>query len=304
VPISEVSRAAVSGADERCSLHYATEAQYARERLGLSRSSLVARRALAARLEAMPTLTEALGSAKIGVEAALQLVRIVTVRTEQAWVQRAQRRTVKHLRKEVAAALVAVRHSGETDCPPPEEAELEAFAELESAVLSGRICQPSAPAVLRRHVLAPEGPERRAWQRMLASLATFLGSGGIQMSANAPRSRVGRVVSKLRVARSTFRWWRGLEAQARRFLSGMSRLRFLCLCIWHAWRHWRWCRPGLRRHLSARRLSLPEPGMQSARRHSAPPALSLSRRRRRARERGHGVQLVPSVRHPRGPHPR
>jgi hypothetical protein len=237
VPISEVSRAAVSGADERCSLHYATEAQYARERLGLSRSSLVARRALAARLEAMPTLTEALGSAKIGVEAALQLVRIVTVRTEQAWVQRAQRRTVKHLREEVAAALVAVRHSGETDCPPPEEAELEAFAELESAVLSGRICQPSAPAVLRRHVLAPERPERRAWQRMLASLATFLGSGGIQMSANAPRSRVGRVVSKLRVARSTFRWWRGLEAQARRFLSGMSWLRFLCLCIWHAWRH-------------------------------------------------------------------
>jgi len=35
-----------------------------------------------------------------------------------------------------------------------------------------------------------------------------------------------------------FRWWRGLEAQARRWLPrGMSWLRFMCLCVWHAWRH-------------------------------------------------------------------
>jgi hypothetical protein len=33
-------------------------------------------------------------------------------------------------------------------------------------------------------------------------------------------------------------WWRGLEAQARRWLpSGMSWLKFLCLSIWSAWRH-------------------------------------------------------------------
>jgi len=42
----------------------------------------------------------------------------------------------------------------------------------------------------------------------------------------------------LRVSRSTYAWWRGLEAQARRWLlCGMSWLRFLCLSLWEAWRH-------------------------------------------------------------------
>jgi hypothetical protein len=97
-------------------LGYASEAQYARERLGMSRSSLRARRTLALRLERLPTVAAALAAAHIGVEAALQLVRIATRKTEAAWVMRAQRRTIKHLREEVAAALVAVRHSGEADC--------------------------------------------------------------------------------------------------------------------------------------------------------------------------------------------
>jgi len=231
-------------------LCYATESQYARERLGISRSSLVARRALAARLQALPAVAEALGAARIGVEAALQLVRIATPHTERAWLDRARQRTVKHLREEVAAALTAVRLSGEADCLPPEEAELDAYAELERAVLSGSLCQlgtvrqdsRAAPApALRRYLVQPESPERRAWQRMLGSLATFLGSGGIQTSAvRAPRAiaSAGRVELRLRVSRPNFRWWRGLEAQARRWLPrGMSWLRFMCLCVWHAWRH-------------------------------------------------------------------
>src|SRR6185295_8428085 len=121
-------------------LGYATESQYARERLGLSRSSLLARRALALKLEALPEVARVLGAAQIGVEAALQVVRIATPRTEAAWLERAQRRTIKHLREEVSAALVAVRLSGELDCPPPRDAELEAYAELERAVVSGGAC--------------------------------------------------------------------------------------------------------------------------------------------------------------------
>jgi hypothetical protein len=225
-------------------LGYATEAQYARERLGISRSSLVARRSLAARLEALPAVSEALGSAQIGVEAALQLVRIATPRTERVWLDRARQRTVKHLREEVGAALTAVRLSGEADCPPPEEAELDAYAELERAVLSGKLCQRcdhTPAAALRRYCVQPESPERRAWQRMLGSLATFLGSGGIQMSAARAThalASAGRVMLRLRVSRANFRWWRGLEVQALRWLPrGMSWLRFLCLGLWHAWRH-------------------------------------------------------------------
>jgi len=126
-------------------LGYATEAQYARERLGLSRSSLAARRALALRLEKLPRVAAALGNRDIGVEAALQLVRIATAKTEAAWIERATQRTIKHLREEVAAARVAVRLAGDIDCPPPEDSEIAEFQTLEQAVVSGRFAPPLVP---------------------------------------------------------------------------------------------------------------------------------------------------------------
>jgi hypothetical protein len=235
-------------------LGYATETQYARERLGLSRSSLLARRALALRLEKLPGVAAALGAAQIGVEAALQLVRIATPNTEAAWVQRARRRTIKHLREEVAAALTAVRLSGESDCLPPEDTEMVAFQTLEQAVVSGRFGQarlPSdapgmtaSPSISSQcNPLEPVSDAWRPWCAMLGSLASWL-DGGLQMSATAPDalagrpSSAGRVTLRLRMSRETYRWWRGLEAQARRWLPPrVSWLRFLCLSVWHAWRH-------------------------------------------------------------------
>jgi hypothetical protein len=239
-------------------LGYASETQYARERLGMSHSSLLARRALAQRLERLPRVAAALGAGQIGVEAALQVVRVATSGTEAAWVERARRRTIKHLREEVAAALTAVRISGEVECPPPVDAELELFHDLEREVVSGRVCQ-RPPADARAPVRAvdiagsaePVAERRRAWFVMLGSLAIWLQSG-LQMSAagkkwpssgGSPKapiqpSRADRVTFRWRVSRATYAWWRGLEAQARRWLPpGVSWLRFLCLSMWQAWRH-------------------------------------------------------------------
>jgi hypothetical protein len=236
-------------------LGYASEAQYARERLGSSRSSLRARRTLALRLERLPRVTAALAAAHIGVEAASQLVRIATAQTEAAWVERARSRTFKHLREEVAAALVAVRLSGTADCPPPADPELEAFQSLEQAVVSGQFTSPRAASTgvkgshpagvagtMYRAASAPE--ERRAWWEMLGGLAAWV-SSGCQMSGAGPspagvqrRSFAGRVTLRLRMSRECYLWWRGLEAQARRWLpAGMSWLRFLCLAMWHGWGH-------------------------------------------------------------------
>jgi hypothetical protein len=255
-------------------LGYASEAQYARERLGMSRSSLVARRALALRLEKLPRVAEALAAGRIGVEAAGQVVRVATPSTQAAWVERAGQRTIKHLREEVAAALIAVRLSGQADCPPPVDEEMAAFHELEQAVVSGRVCQPRPandlgvargagthatpplegarsmkPAAVEvkgvgvTGLTEPASEQRRAWLVMLGSLARWLESG-VQLSAGAgkaigPRgiTSAGRIALRLRVSRANYAWWRGLEAQARRWLpSGMSWLRFLCLSIWSAWR--------------------------------------------------------------------
>ncbi|HKO94249.1 MAG TPA: hypothetical protein VJU61_24010 [Polyangiaceae bacterium] len=236
-------------------LGYATEGQYARERLGLSRSSLVARRALALHLESLPLVAQALGAGQLGVEAALQLVRVATRQSERAWVERAQQRTIKHLREEVSAALVAVRLSGDAHCPPPAEPELDAFWELERAVVSGQVCrargQRPPPRSSARGLEEPSSAARRAWLVMLASLERWLETGlegkleRIQMSAGPPSSsscghtsKLGRVALRLRVSRETHAWWRGLEAQARRWLPrGMSWLKFLCLSLWRGWRH-------------------------------------------------------------------
>ena len=238
-------------------LGYATETQYARERLGMSQSSILARRRLALRLEKLPGVTAALGAGQIGVEAALALVRVATADTEAEWVERARRRTIKHLREEVAAAQTAVRWSGERCCPPPVDAEMAAFQALERAVVSGRVArllsadaraEAEPNAGRSRDVGAslsePATEQRRAWLAMLGSLASWLdtafqtSAAGTTTTRAGARSSAGRVTLRLRMARSTYAWWRGLEAQARRWLGcGMSWLRFSCLSVWQAWRH-------------------------------------------------------------------
>ena len=236
-------------------LGYASEAQYARERLGLSRSSLRARRALALRLERLPQVAAALATAQIGVEAALQLVRIATTKTELDWLERAKKRTIKHLREEVSAALVAVRVSGERDCWPPADTEVSAFQTLERAVVSGEFVRGlaghgpdtrGAPMPTGGHRLLTEPPseQRRAWCVMLGSLVRWI-DGSCQMSgasSNQAESRAralpGRIPLRLRMSRETYVWWRELEARARRWLpAGVSWLRFLCLSVWGAWGH-------------------------------------------------------------------
>jgi hypothetical protein len=234
-------------------LGYATETQYASERLGLSRSSVIARRSLALRLEPLPQVAQALSRAEIGLEGALQLVRIATPQTELAWLERARQRTVKHLREEVTAALMSVRLSSELDCPPPSDAELEEFQELERAVLSGRVLggtpnrlQPGCNA--ERVADSRCDASRRPWREMLSSLSAWLEQGAlrhaVQMSAakttGAPsKSRsAGRVAVRWRVSLGLRTWWHALEARARRFLPrGMSWVKFLCLTFWRAWGH-------------------------------------------------------------------
>lgn len=263
----EVSRLALQfhRADGWRRLGYATEAQYARERLGCSISALRGRRSLALRLETLPRVAAALGTGEIGVEAALQIVRVAAPRTQAAWVERARRRTVKHLREEVAAALVAMRCSGEVDCTPPTDPEMQAFERLEQAVVSGRACPGIAGdggaikegrngRVSMKRVAELTCEKRRAWYVMLSSLARWL-EGGLQLSAGSPPGvaravtskgsgstrrtvSAGRVTLRLRMSRELGAWWRGLEAQARRWLPReVSWVRFLCLSVWETWGH-------------------------------------------------------------------
>jgi len=120
-------------------LGFATEAHYARERLGMSRAALRSKIALARRTEGLHHIVDALQQGHIGFEAAHLLARIATPTTERAWVTRATRRTFKHLREEVQAVELTTRLLGQTDHSPPTEAHIKQMQSLERAILSGEL---------------------------------------------------------------------------------------------------------------------------------------------------------------------
>ena len=132
------------------SLGFATEAHYARERLGMSRASLRSKVSLARRTEGRDHLIDALQRGRIGFEAAQLIARIASADTEQAWVERATRRTFKHLREEVQAVEMATRYLGQTDTSPPTDTQLQ---QVEAANSS-----PASPAPPRNAPGSPAPP--------------------------------------------------------------------------------------------------------------------------------------------------
>ncbi len=125
-------------------LGFASEAHYARERLGMSRSAVYARIALAKQAVHLTQVADALREGAIGFEAAALLGRVATPDTEDAWVERATRRTHKHLEEEVNAALQIARMMHLEDLPgPPSAEEIAIVQSLERDMKCG------APAPLR-----------------------------------------------------------------------------------------------------------------------------------------------------------
>jgi hypothetical protein len=119
-------------------LGFSTETQYGRERLGMCASSLRAKRALARRLRTLPRVREALEQGAIGLDAAVQIGKVATERTEKLWLERAKRRTAKHLREEVELGELVMRRTGQRGCLPPTEEQMRQYFEVERAITSGR----------------------------------------------------------------------------------------------------------------------------------------------------------------------
>jgi hypothetical protein len=92
-------------------LGYATAAQYARERLGMSLSSIKSKRYLARRLGQLRFLAGAVERGELGYEAARLVASVATRETEELWVARAKERTVRHLREELEVAALLGRWS-------------------------------------------------------------------------------------------------------------------------------------------------------------------------------------------------
>ncbi|MCZ7678277.1 MAG: hypothetical protein M5U28_05680 [Sandaracinaceae bacterium] len=119
-------------------LGFASEKQYADERLGMSRSSVRTRIALWRRVVHLQRLGDALRDGAVGYEAATLIARVATPDTEEAWIERARRRTFKHLAEEIHAVEMIRQMMRLEDPPgPPDEAEVAIAQSIERDFVSG-----------------------------------------------------------------------------------------------------------------------------------------------------------------------
>ena len=194
-------------------LGFASEAHYASERVGVSLSSLKAKRILAARAARMPELSSALASKRVGYEAAYLLSRVATPTTVEEWLRRAERRTVRHLREEVDTAELLIRMGHGRDQLPPDSRAMEEMFELERCIVSGDLLEGDCQ-----------------------------GAGQMSGTSRAMQSvqRFGRVTFRWLVRDETARFWHALERAFLRVSTRVCRmrssfLRFLCENFCRIW---------------------------------------------------------------------
>jgi hypothetical protein len=210
-------------------LGYATETQYARERLGASLSSIKAKRGLARRTETLPPLGAAVANGELGYEAARLVAAVATPETVDDWIARAAKRTVRFLREEVDAAQMLERLVPEASAGPPSETTMQELAELESRIVSGTLFRELDGARERNAAAHREG-------QMSAGVPGALGRAGNARTFR--RSARGRITLRFRVSAETRRYYRQLEELFQRYGPPRQRfLRFLCLALIHAWKH-------------------------------------------------------------------
>jgi hypothetical protein len=197
-------------------LGYALEAQYAQERLGMSASSVKAKRTLARRANTLPAVKAAVNDGTLAYEVARLVTEVSVSDTAVEWVSRARERTVKHLREEVSVAQVLARLGVNTMKRPPSEATMAEVAEIERKVITGTEFQHAESQIT---ALAKSPGAGNA------------GTGGMVGKLDA----CGRVTLRFRVPVSTRRYYRWLEQAFQRVPRDVGFFRYLCVKFIEVW---------------------------------------------------------------------
>jgi hypothetical protein len=206
-------------------LGFSTAVHYARERLGLSLSSIKARRQLVRRIAKLPALGRAVRERTIGYEAARLLASTATPVTIDEWLGRARQRTVRHLRQEIEAAELAARITDKSVVYPPGDKLLRDVQNFERRVITGQIFADADPNASTTETTDATGAHGVRQGPMVAGV-----SRAGPMAAPIPRppsDRRAHVTLRLRVRRSTARTYRQLEAIFVRSRVPSSRAGFL-----------------------------------------------------------------------------
>jgi hypothetical protein len=207
-------------------LGYASFVQYARERLGMSRSTAFAKMKLARHADRMPEIGDAILRGQIEEMQAALVASVATHRTVGAWLERARERTYKHLREEVdLVETMPVLHRGRC------EGELDADGRCATCGLSVS-SMGGAP-------LPPSDEEVKAWfaleSQMLSGelIEKERQNGGVQMCEPSGK---GRQEIVFRVPEDVFTEFRMMEVAYRRAGFGGEFLSWLCREFWREWR--------------------------------------------------------------------
>jgi len=205
-------------------LGHASEGQYCRERLGMGRATAWRRIDLTRAGRRLDAVAEAVRSGRIGLEAARLIARVAGEQSQGAWVERAGRRTYKHLQQEVQMVETLARLES-VPMLPPSDAEVSQFEALERDVLSG--------AMFR----GPSGTEREGAKSGGDEQVSMSGSGSVGGGVAKENRARGRVTVRLRVRAEVALQLRQLDAvyQAQLGDSGLSFAAFLCASFWATW---------------------------------------------------------------------
>jgi hypothetical protein len=209
-------------------LGYATDAQYASERLGMAISSVNDKRLLVRQLRRLPHLAKAVRDGAVGYEAARVVSGVATTETDAAWTQRAVDRTIVHLREDVAVAEHLARVGRGSIILPPEPDAVTAWLALRSCVITGAVFRDfEASQTALRSASAP------------ADLVESLRIAFATARHLPPHLRSkGRETIRLRVAPDIRSLYRGLERlYLRHGPATGSFLRFACLSVIEQWAH-------------------------------------------------------------------
>ncbi|MBW2524982.1 MAG: HNH endonuclease [Deltaproteobacteria bacterium] len=229
-------------------LGYASLGQYARERLGVSLSSVKARMALSRRALTLEPLRDAMEQGAVGFEAAMLVGRVATQSTVKAWLARAEERTIKHLGEEVATAEIIARTTGQGAPPPPDAETLAAMMALESHVLSGRVFRMEGEHRGGQAVTADQQAATSGSRRGQMSVTPDRKAGAADSSAGPkavedepaeprPRRGAGKVTLRWRVTEDVARAWHALAKLHRRSHLGGTMVELLCVTMWRSWKH-------------------------------------------------------------------
>jgi hypothetical protein len=251
-------------------LGWRSQDEYAEEELGLSASSLRAIIARARTMSELPELRDAVSEGRLGLEAAAAIGRVATRDTVEAWIERAERRTVLHLREEVRATELLARCDPSTelatDMGPPTAAQLEAVRAFERSVASGAWFEDLLASASADGHAGERERDRQMWGGSSRD-ADAAGSADAREHADrqmcgGPALDPGRRATplrgsllfsgpvtrrddrlRLRISDEQAGWWRYLERAyaaherrlARRGAEPMSFVVFACTAVWISW---------------------------------------------------------------------